>query len=89
MPYITQCTQEPRFIPCNEPDARLIAARTSSDTDPNFFNVSQVVFASASVIIGLLALIIGVLQLRKYRRRHLLQNREPIFELEAYIPMVG
>jgi hypothetical protein len=81
MPYITQCTQEPRFIPRNEPDARLIAARTSSDTDPNFFNVPQVV--------GLLALILGVLQLRKYRRRHLLQNREPIFELEAYIPMVG
>jgi hypothetical protein len=88
MLYITQNTQESRSIPRNEPDARLLAARTSSDTDPDFFNVSQAVFACASVIIGLLALIVGVIQLRKYRRRHVLGNREPVFELEACYPKV-
>jgi hypothetical protein len=60
-----------------------IVARSAPDSPPDFFNVSQALFACLSVIIGLLALIVGLLQLRKYRRRQFSNGQDPVFELEA------
>jgi hypothetical protein len=60
----------------------------SSDAAPDFFNVSQALFACLSVIIGLLALIVGLLQLRRHRKRHALHANDPVFELEANFPKV-
>jgi hypothetical protein len=71
----------------NKYNVSSLSAR-SSDTSLDLFNVSQAVFACLSVIIGLLALIIGVLQLRRYRRRPILQSQDPVFELEACYPKV-
>jgi hypothetical protein len=60
-----------------------VVARSLPDTSPAFFNVSQALFACLSVIIGLLALIVGLLQLRRYRKHHVLNEQNPVFELEA------
>jgi hypothetical protein len=43
----------------------------------------QALFACLSVIIGLLTLIVGLLQLRRYRKRHVPNEESPVFELEA------
>jgi hypothetical protein len=66
----------------------LVVARTSSDTPPDFFNVSQALFACLSVVVGVLALIVGLLQLRRYRRRQELDEKNCVFELEAGLPVV-
>jgi hypothetical protein len=60
-----------------------VVARSSPDTSSDFFNVSQALFACLSVIIGLLTLIVGLLQLRRYRKRHVPNEESPVFELEA------
>jgi hypothetical protein len=82
---------DPRLYPSFESglNTNLIVTRSSSDTPPDFFNVSQALFACLSAVIGLLALIIGVLQLQRYRGRHSLHEEDPIFELEAGYPTVG
>ncbi|KAH3905926.1 hypothetical protein HBI56_161970 [Parastagonospora nodorum] len=69
-------------------DGSQLSARSSSRSPANFFKISQALFAGLSVIIGLLALVIGLLQLRKHRKRRLPQDNNLVFELEAYYPEV-
>jgi hypothetical protein len=68
---------------CTELGRAHAVARSSPNTPPDFFNVSQALFACLSVIIGLLTLIVGLLQLRRYRKRHVPNEESPVFELEA------
>lgn len=63
-------------------------ARSSSKSPVSFFEISQALFAGLSVIIGLLALVVGLLQLRKHRKRRRLQDKDLIFELEGCYPEV-
>lgn len=49
----------------------------------NFFDISETLFAGLSVLIGCLALFVGFLQLRRYRRCQNLENQDQVFELEA------
>jgi hypothetical protein len=83
MPYLRPIVQRARLVFYKELVEAHIVARSTPDPPPDFFNVSQVLFAYLSVIIGLLALIVGLLQLRRYQRRHFLTEENPVFELEA------
>jgi hypothetical protein len=70
----------------HEPGTLQFVVRSTSDTPADFLDVSQALFACLSVIIGLLALVIGWLQLRRYRKHHALQDKDVVFELEAGYP---
>jgi hypothetical protein len=86
MPYLRPIVQRGPLVFYEElGEAHIVTRSTpdSPDSPPDFFNVSQALFACLSVIIGLLALIVGLLQLRKYQRRHFLTEENPVFELEA------
>jgi hypothetical protein len=83
MSSLTSSGQGSPLKPYKELEKAHIFARSYSDTLPDFFNVSQALFACLSVITGLLALIVGLLQLRRYRKHHVLNKQNPVFELEA------
>jgi hypothetical protein len=71
-----------------DPDGSQLSARSSSRSPANFFDISQALFAGLSVIIGLLALVVGLLQLRNHCKRRLRQDEDLVFELEACYPEV-
>lgn len=48
----------------------------------------EALFAGLSVFVGSLALVVGVLQLLSYRRRHLQSGNTNVYELEAIPPQV-
>lgn len=48
----------------------------------------EALFAGLSVLVGSLALIVGILQLFKYCRCHLRSRNIDAFELEASLPQV-
>lgn len=82
--------QTPFKMPClSTPATNLslevehVVARSSPDTSPDIFNVSQALFAGLSVLIALLALVVGLLQLRRHRSRNWLRRQEFVCELEA------
>ncbi|KAF1850498.1 uncharacterized protein K460DRAFT_412195 [Cucurbitaria berberidis CBS 394.84] len=59
------------------------ASYSTTKVSHDFFDISETLFAGLSVLIGCLALIVGLLQLRRYRKRHSLQSQDCVFELEA------
>lgn len=59
----------------------------SAPTD-GLFSKSGVVFSGLSVIIAMMALVVGLLQLRRYRQRHK-PEIDRVYELEAAIPLVN
>ena len=60
----------------------------STDASDNSLNMLGTLFAGLSVLVGSLALIIGLLQLLKCQRRHRVSRRSSIYELEATLPEV-
>jgi hypothetical protein len=60
-----------------------VAARSSIGNPPDAFDVSQALFAGLSVFIALLALGVGLAQLKRHRGRITSRQQESIFELEA------
>jgi len=60
----------------------------STDASSNSLNMLETLFAGLSVLVGSLALVIGLLQLLKYQRRRRASRRSSIYELEATLPEV-
>jgi hypothetical protein len=68
--------------------ASAIITRSASEATDGFFDISETLFAGLSVLIGILALVVGLLQLQRYRRQQHLRDKDCVFELEASLPMV-
>ena len=67
----------------NLPD---MTGSSAAETPQNLFESLEAVFAGTSVLIGLIALIIGLLQLQRHRKASRLIIRNEICELEAGSP---
>lgn len=61
----------------------MLSSREIPDTRNGFLGISEPLFAGLSVLIGCLALMVALLQLRYYCRARPLNDRYEIFELEA------
>jgi hypothetical protein len=83
MPYIPLFPSSSSLPPLIIPQATTFADRSPSDSSPDIFNISQALFAGLSVLLALLALAVGLLQLRKNRARNVIRRNEFVFELEA------
>lgn len=60
----------------------------STGASSNSLNMLETLFAGLSVLVGSLALVIGLLQLLKCQRRRRTSRRSSIHELEAILPEV-
>jgi hypothetical protein len=83
MPYIPLFPSSSSLPPHIIPQATTFADRSPSDSSPDIFNISQALFAGLSVLLALLALAVGLLQLRRNRARNVIRRNEFVFELEA------
>jgi hypothetical protein len=59
-----------------------------TDASKNNLDTLEALFAGLSVLIGALALIVGLFQLFRHRRRHAISTTVDAFELEAGMPEV-
>jgi hypothetical protein len=68
--------------------ASVIITRSASKATDWFFDIPETLFAGLSVLVGILTLVVGLLQLQRYRRQQHLRDKDCVFELEASLPMV-
>jgi uncharacterized membrane protein len=61
----------------------------TSEASTGQFQDIETIFAGVSVLVGCLALIVGLLQLRKYQRERSLLVQNNVYELEAGLPGVS
>lgn len=60
-----------------------------SEASTGQFQDIETILAGVSVLVGCLALIVGLLQLRKYQRERSLLVQNNVYELEAGLPGVS
>lgn len=80
------------FVACEDSmDVQYVVTNVQRSTgaSSNSLNMLETLFAGLSVLVGSLALVIGLLQLLKWQRRCRVSRRSSIYELEATLPEVS
>jgi uncharacterized membrane protein len=88
MPRLSINARPPSSLTEEASQVSTILTRSASEATDGFFDISETLFAGLSVLIGILALVVGLLQLQRYRRQQRIGHKNCVFELEANLPMV-